>query len=204
MSKAAGVTFLNVALPFAEPLKEGINLLAGADKDSILEIGLSKTYFELKTGYFAVTRAKKGTVDPSRLRVDNDQKLVEDQTGRPFSEYPYVVFSIESSRERENWFEIPEIATAHNQLREVARSGNADRVKESFTLFRLTTLSSPDLLLADARSLVQKVQDEIDAIYQPGGVMTRGRRKPSIRKELRKLSKVDLYGLPRHAARVAS
>ena len=46
ISNKAGVSMINTALQFAEPLKNGINLLVGGDVDTLLEIGISNTYNE--------------------------------------------------------------------------------------------------------------------------------------------------------------
>ena len=70
MSKQAGVAFINAALPFAEPLKTGINLLVGGGDSSPLEIGVAASAWTPETGYFVVMRAPKGSVPVKDLRVD--------------------------------------------------------------------------------------------------------------------------------------
>jgi hypothetical protein len=189
MSKAAGVTFVSAALPFAGPIAQGIGLLAGSDQNSILEVGLSTSYGQLTTGYFAVIRAPKSALAIGHLRVDEDKKLVDDLTGRPVADYPYVVFSIEGSTERDDWFEIPDISAAYNRLRNtVLHARGKQEIDDAFTDFSLTMRCSPDLLSADAKSLVQKVQDETYSVC-----VTRGAGAGRAGSELRELKELDLY-----------
>ena len=96
MSKAAGVTFVSTALPFVGPLTEGIALLIGSSGESILEIGIAKQW-EPTTGYYAIIRVPRGTLQESAVRVGDDQRLVNEH-GDAIADYPYVVFSIEATR----------------------------------------------------------------------------------------------------------
>lgn len=187
MTTAAGVSFIKQAMPFAGPLTEGVNLLLGAKDDTILEIGLSTTFIEPKTGYFVVMRAPKSEIDLTSIRVDKDYRLI-DKTGNPITDYPYMVFCIETSTEREAWFEIPEIATAHKNVKDAVRAGNVNVAQEAFTIFKRTTLTSPDLLINDAHKLVQEVGTELEHTLQAfktasGGAM-----------DIRSLNQIDLYG----------
>jgi len=167
LSKAAGVSFVSAAMPFAGPLKDGINLLSGASSDSILEIGLSTVYSPCETGYFAVMRAQQNQVDTSKFRIDNDHRLVDDNDGQPVKDYPYLVFRVEASKLRDDWFLIPDVAKAYKVLREEVRRGVLSKINDAFAAFRRTALSSPDLLLADAQRLVAKVDGEVKAVVGP-------------------------------------
>jgi hypothetical protein len=187
MSKAAGVSYVNAALPFVGPLKDGINLLAGADKDSILEIGLASTYQPVTTGYFVVMRAEAGKVDPNKFRIDNHHQLVEDSSGAPIGQYPYLVFGVKVSQNRDAWFMIPELAQAHGQLRKTIQGGDQTRVDEAFVVFKRTALTCSDLLLADAKQLVSKVEKEVKEVVA-GGLTAAGPAR-----DLRPLEKVPLY-----------
>ena len=60
MSKQAGVAFINAALPFAGPLKTGINLLVGGGDNSPLEIGLAASAWNPETGYFVGHASPQG------------------------------------------------------------------------------------------------------------------------------------------------
>src|ERR1039458_9076544 len=163
LSKTAGVSFISAALPFAGPLKDGINLLSGASSDSILEIGLSTVYSPAETGYFAIMRAQQNQVDPAQLRIDNNRQLVEDRTGKPISDYPYLVFRVEVSKQREDWFLIPDLAAAYKALRDEIKGGVLNKINDAFAVFRRTALTCPDLLLADAKLLVAKIASDVKA-----------------------------------------
>lgn len=164
LSKTAGVSFISAALPFAGPLKQGIDLLSGTSSDSILEIGLSTVYSPGETGYFAVMRAQPNQVDASQFRIDNNRQLVDDKTGAPIANYPYLVFRVEVSKQRDDWFLIPDIAAAHQALRAEIKSGVLSKINDAFAVFRRTALSSPDLVLADAQRLVAKTDADVKAV----------------------------------------
>lgn len=167
MSKMAGVSFISTALPFAGPLKDGINLLSGAESDSILEIGLSRVYSPAETGYFAIMRADKGMVDTAKLRIDDHYHLVDDASGDPISEYPYLVFRAEVSKQRDDWFLIPDLASAHRSLRKEVKDGVLEKINEAFAVFRRTAMACPDLLLVDAKRIVAEVEADVRAAVGP-------------------------------------
>jgi hypothetical protein len=45
-------------------------------------------------------------IDPSQLQLGADYRLV-DQVHNPVTDYPYLVFSIESTNRRDDWYQIP-------------------------------------------------------------------------------------------------
>jgi hypothetical protein len=159
MSKAAGVTFVSAALPFVAPLKQGIELLTGSSGHSILEIGIAKEW-QPTTGYYAIVRAARGDINLSAVRVAADQRLV-DSDGNAIANYPYLVFSVEATRDRPNWFEIPELKQAHDELNAEVRRGRQTDAEEAFAAFRRAALTSPDLLLEDARTICAQVKAQL-------------------------------------------
>jgi hypothetical protein len=163
LSKTAGVSFITAALPFAGPIKDGINLLSGASSDSILEMGLSTNYSPAETGCFAVMRAQQNQVDPAQFRVDDSHRLVDDKSGEPIADFPYLVFTIELSKQRDDFFLIPDLSLAYKKLREEIKGGDLNKINDAFAVFRRTAVSSPDLLLADAQRLVANVDADVKA-----------------------------------------
>lgn len=163
LSKSAGVSFLSAALPFAGPLKDGINLLAGASSDSILEIGLKRAYNPAKIGYFAVVRAPSTTVNADILRVDKDLRLV-DTSGKPISNYPYLVIKAEVSPRRDDWFLIPDLAIAHKAVYDEVKSGSVDKIKEALAAFHRSALSCLDLFLSDSQRLINEVDADVKIV----------------------------------------
>jgi hypothetical protein len=191
MSRTAGVSFVSTALPLVAPISQGIDLLTHANGDSVLEIGYTKTAFRPETGYYAVIGAKRGTL-VDELYVDRDGHLISATSGRPLEEYPYIVLAIEATSERENWFEIPDVAQAYAALRASVKTGVIDQVVESMAVFKRITLTSPDLLFRDAELLIRKVQSEIDSVTSNTGLRGRGATRGA--SAMRDLAAVALYG----------
>ncbi|HEX8697085.1 MAG TPA: hypothetical protein VF746_31995 [Longimicrobium sp.] len=169
-SSAAGVSVVSTALPFIEPLRKGIDAITGASGDSILEIGISDTYNPPRTGWWVVMRARKGTVDVSKLRVTPTDFRLVDADGQPVRDYPYVVFSISQSGRRDDWFKLPDLTRPYQELREAARKGDYEAVKELIATFKRTALTSDDLITADAMRIGQLVQEQAEAVL--GRTMT--------------------------------
>jgi hypothetical protein len=164
MSKAAGVTFVSAARPFIAPLTQGISLLTGSTRNTTLEIGIAKNW-EPTTGYYAIIRAPRGLIPPQDVRVADDQHLV-DSGGNVLGTYPYVVFSIDASRDRPNWFEIPELKDAYAELNAEVSRGKVQDAEQAFAVFRRKTLTSPDLLFADARVITDKVDAQVKEVLR--------------------------------------
>ena len=133
--------------------------MTGSGRDSLLEIGLSRQW-DPTTGYYAVIRAPRGSLQPESLRVDADQRLL-DGTGAAIIDYPYLVFSIQARRDRPNWFEIGELRKAYDALNTEVQRGRFDDVTEAFAVFRRTALTSPDLLFDDAKAIADKVNAQV-------------------------------------------
>ncbi len=190
LSKAAGVSYASVALPFAGPILEGMKLLTNSEKEVALEVGLSMTQPVPKLGYFAIVKAPKHRLDASNLRLDpSDFRLLLD--GAPLRDYPYMIIEVSAERKRADWFAIPEIAEAYRRVQDEYRAGREQGVAEALTVFRRVALTCNDLQEADARSLIDKVTAKFSDLGPPptavrGGV-TRLVPMPS-------LQDIDLYG----------
>jgi hypothetical protein len=186
MSKAAGVSYISAALPFVAPLRDGVNLLAGTDSESILEIGLARTFNPIKTGYYAVVREEKQRAKELGLTVASDGSLYS--AGIPYKGAPYLVVGVEMRRERPDWFQIPELAKTYNDLLEALRGGgNNERVRDAGVVFKRTALTSPDLLTVDAQRLVRQIEADMAEITRPTL-----RRDPKDRK-MRQLTEIELF-----------
>lgn len=163
MSEAAGVSFVSTAIPFIKPLSDGVDLLVGTTQDQILEIGLSTKVSKPKTGTFVVMRAQSNSVDLSRFQLDEAFRLV-DKNGNTMGDYPYIVYSIESSLERENWYQIPEIAKAFNAVNEAARKGDINKIDEAFLDYKRIVYTSPDIIDDDADKMIHRLEEKIEKI----------------------------------------
>ena len=198
LSRTAGVAFVAQALPFAEPLKKGIDLLTGSGDPAVLEIGFAAEQWSPRTGVWVNIRATRATDDaPGDLRVEDltleGDDYVLRHRGVPVSEYPYMVFEVSADTKREAFFEIPDLRRTYGELREAMRAGKVQDIEEAFAVFRRTALTSGDLLFEDANRLVEKTRAEKDALLS---VPADGRgfvRTPGARPELRPLELVRLY-----------
>lgn len=156
LTKAAGVSLIDVARPFVDPVLRGVNLLFGTQGDNILEIGLAKTFHELETGYFFIMRATSNDVNPANLRVkEHTNELVNAVTGEPITQFPYMVISIEASQRRETWREITELDEVYKKFTEKRRSGTPDEIKATHAVFIRTVDTCPDLIPPESEELVK-------------------------------------------------
>lgn len=152
LADAASVDYVKQAIPFVAPIQKGISMLLGVGSDSTLLVGMQGSLTPT-TGYYVITDAEKNsTFDLKKLRLRDDCCLYTDD-GKPFEGSPYMVFSIETQSNRHTWFDIPEIADAFSNLQLAIRSGTPKSIEENFDIFEKALLSSPDLLIADARKI---------------------------------------------------
>lgn len=180
LSKNAGVSFMSAAVPFAGPILEGMKLLAGSDKDSILEIGLSDTQKPPRQGYLVAIRATRDELNPKELKLNPPDFQLLDAAGTPLTAFPYFVLEVRAERERSDWFMIPEIKEAYKQIQELYRTDKAADTKEAVNRFRRIALTCNDLLTQDAEQLVKKV-DTMYATLAPErtrGTRSSPRRRP--------------------------
>jgi hypothetical protein len=166
LSSLAGVSFISAALPFVNPIKNGINMLAGGQDDTILEIGLSTSYPVVETGYYAVIRATKKEINFEDLKIGNDFRLLY-KDGRDVEEYPYLIFQIFSKDKRDDWFNIPEIAQSYKKLQEDVSKNNYTSVKDSSAAFKRALYLSNDLILDDAKKIFSVVDGDITSLFPP-------------------------------------
>ena len=190
MSDAAGVSFVSTAIPFVKPLSDGVDLLVGTTQDQILEIGLSTKVSKPKTGTFVVMRAPKNSVDLSEFQLDEAFRLV-DKNGNTMGDYPYIVYSILSDPERENWYQIPEIAKAFNAVNEVARKGDFDKMDDAFQDYRRIVLTSPEIIDNDAEKMIQKLEAKLQKIKGKPRRKVKGRFKGV---DLGNFEDLNIYG----------
>lgn len=161
ISHAAGVAFVSQMTPFIEPLRKGADLLFGVSDNAQLEIGIDRAWGDLETGNWLMMRAPKGTVNVSSLCLDpNDFKLVT-QGGTPFLTFPYVVFGIDASSERSDWFLVPQLRNAWTAIGEAAMKQQADLAEQRLKYFELVCRWSDDLVPADQERLGKLARERL-------------------------------------------
>lgn len=188
LSKEAGVAFMNVAIPFARPIVEGINLLTGASLDSVLEVAISTTMEPVREGYYAIIRAPKEALSVETLAVDPTDHHLIGPGGQPLVAYPYMLLELRADSQRSDWFTIPAVCEAYTAVQEAFRTGAQESVEQALQVFRRIALTCDDLLPNDADRLAHK----IEALYKS----RRGQRTTRFFgrfNELPDLDTVDLY-----------
>jgi hypothetical protein len=191
LSKTAGVSFISSAVPFVSPILEGVKLLAGSDKDSILEVGVSMTEFSPRQGYFVAIRAPKGRLDVKTLKVDASDFRLLGSDGAALVDFPYLVLEVRGETYRSDWFKVPEIGTAYREIQELYRANKDSDTEAALGRFRRMALTCNDLLVGDARKLADKVDAMYRAFANPDPVRRGG---PKISRHFPELKEVNLYG----------
>jgi hypothetical protein len=160
LANAAGVGYVNAALPFVKPIENGIQRLLGADGPAMLEIGVSKDLDTPRVGAYLVMRGPER--DLAQIELVHDDEFRITRADRAELNYPYLTYEIVTTPIRSDWFKLDELRRAHATLQEVVRSGNVKGARDQFTAFRYATLTSPDLLYGDAQRIVEEVEKDLE------------------------------------------
>jgi hypothetical protein len=164
LANAAGVGYVNAALPFVKPIENGVQRLLGANGPASLEIGLSKDLEAPREGLYVVMRASSTEMNQVKLDRDGEYKLRRRDGNK--LEHPYMTFEVVATSARADWFAIEELRRPYSTLQEVVRSGNVKAARDQFVVFQHAVLTSPDLLFADAQSIVAKADGQLKAVLQ--------------------------------------
>ena len=171
MASQAGVAVVSAALPFVDPIKKGVEALAGTADDSVLEIGVATDLNPPKTGWWIVMRAPKDKIDISSLQVTpSDYRLVDKGTGQLIKDYPYLVYTVKQDKQRADWFKLPDLTKPYQKLQDAVRDKDFNAAKELISTFKRLALTSDDLLLDDAKRIAQLVREKAEAAL--GGTLT--------------------------------
>ncbi|MCE7004715.1 hypothetical protein LWC34_18065 [Kibdelosporangium philippinense] len=163
LSTLAGVSLAAPALPLVKTVKSALNLLVGAQNETELEIGVLTTFEELLPGDYCVVRAPRDFAQASDLTIATDGRLLGPD-GKEITK-PYLVFTVSTTEQRADWFKIPEIRVAYEEIREAARRGDLQRAQEGERAFRRIATTCDDLLRHDGVRLADLVDKEIDAAF---------------------------------------
>jgi hypothetical protein len=186
VSAAAGISFVGAVKPFLPLITEGMDLIAGQQGETELEVGIDTDISLTASGISAIIDAPKNSIDPRKLSVDpNDHKLLLD--GKPL-ELGYCVFSIRRALQKADFGEIPELKEKYAALQTAIRAGKKKEAEDAMTAFRLTTIASPDLISSHARELVKKADEKLKEAFSGGGISATIRERP-----IEELSAIGLY-----------
>jgi hypothetical protein len=171
VSSAAGMSFVGQVKPFLPLITKGMDMIAGQTEDTALEVAVDTTLTLTQTGSFAIIAAPKAELDRKRFSIDpNDRKLLCE--GQPL-EKAYCVFSIRRSLQKADFGEIPDLKERYGALQAAIRSNDLKRAGDELTSFRLAALTSPDLISADARRLIDKATQRVKDAFPATGVARR-------------------------------
>jgi hypothetical protein len=188
LSRTAGVAFIGVALPFAGPIRDGINLLSGASDGTALEIGFSTTWRPLRPGVVASVRTPSG--GPGGYRIaDGDGRLL-DASGRLVTDVPYLVVETSVESRRDDWVLIPELASAWADVQREYRAGRPRLAADALTVFRRIALTCDDLLFDDALRIAERAEK----LYGEAGPPTPAVRGTGSHRELPPLESLSPFG----------
>jgi hypothetical protein len=155
-----------------EPLRHAVDVLSGVPGAFTLLLGVDGSFEPLRTGCTAIIATSREKVDPSSLRLKQGGHNLLRADGSDFTDAAYIVLAIEAAKTKPDWTRIPELLAANQRVKEaLTRSDATNRhmaAKDAMSHFRLTVLTSPDLVFTDARTIVQKAQDRMDMILNVG------------------------------------
>ena len=159
MSSLAGVSVLSATIPYLQPIRQGMEAITGTGADTTLNIGISTTLNPPVTGWYLVMGAPKGEIDILQLEVTpNDFRLVDKQTKKPFKDFPYMLFTITQKREREDFYKLPYLKEAYQNLQQTIRAGNRNDAEEFLKVFKRAAFTSDDLLFTDSQRIIDLVE----------------------------------------------
>ncbi len=185
VSSTAGISYVGAIKPFVPLITEGMDMIAGQQQDTALEVGVD-TDINLTSSCVAAIIAKpKGEIDTTTLTLDQDCKLM---SGTLPLDCGYAVFSIRRTQQKSDYGEIPELKEKYSAIQLAIKQNNEKEAKDALTAFRLTTIASPDLIPSDARKLVEKAKEKVLEAFPPDGITA---SRKSIKVE--KLSEIGLY-----------
>jgi len=161
LTEKVGGSFAGLAKPYVETLKFGMSALSKATGTVTLEVGLEQGFSNLSAGHFALIGDDKRKFSNAALTIDpGDKSLRVDDA--PYTDAPYLVYAVESSDQRVDWGSIPDLKTSYESIRSAKDRNEA---QQAFTAFRRQVLLSPDLIDADRKRLVEKVEALMKSLY---------------------------------------
>jgi hypothetical protein len=168
VSTAAGIGFVGQVKPFLPLISKGMDLIAGQTNDTALEVAVDTSLNLTKTGNYAIIAAPKAELAGKTFSIDpSDHKLLCD--GKSLDK-AYCVFSIRRSLQKADFGEIPDLKERYAALQAAIRSNDVKRARDELTSFRLATLTSPDLIPADAKRLAAKADQRVKDAFPAGGI----------------------------------
>jgi hypothetical protein len=166
VSTTAGISYVGAVAPFLPLITEGMDLIAGQQANTALEVGLDTDITLDKASVSAIIDCAHGTLNSANLSLDKDFRLLH---GKEEVEHGYAVFSLRMSKTKPDYGEIPDLQEKYAAFQTALKKGNKLEAKDALTAFRLAAVASSDLTLNDAKRLAAKATDKFEAAFPPGG-----------------------------------
>jgi hypothetical protein len=186
VSSTAGISYVTAIKPFIPLITEGMDLIAGQQQDTALEVGIDTDLTLTRGCVAAIIDRPDKSIDKSKLSLDDDRKLLLDGGTLDCG---YAVFSLRPTTEKSDYGEIPELKDRYAAIQSAIRTGNAKEAQDALASFRLATIASPDLISSDAAKLVEKARQKVKQAFPPGGFAAVGGGV-----QVETLSDIGLYG----------
>jgi hypothetical protein len=160
LAETSALGFLKASEPYVVPLRNAAEILFGTSEAANLECGVVRGFRELRTGIWVSLGAPRDRVpQPDALRLDSTDYRLLWPDGRPVTEYPYVIFSIEAAAQRDDWMSIPDLRETWEAVRTaVNENGEGEEARAALQTFQRRCRTSPDLLPGDARALIRRAE----------------------------------------------
>ncbi|MCV9947457.1 hypothetical protein [Rhizobium sp. BT-175] len=187
VSSVAGISSVAAAAPFLPLITEGMDLLAGQQGNTVLEVGLDTDFTPERGCIAAIVDCPKGKLQSDKLTIDKDRRLLHD--GNEVT-YGYAVFSIRVSKTKPDYGEIPDLRDRYGAFQAAVRRGNKLEARDALTAFRLACIASPDLTMPDAQTLATNARKKFDIAFPPGADAALRLEQPDVGE----LKDLELYG----------
>jgi hypothetical protein len=190
LAEKTGGLQAGAALPITEVLRQAAALLFGNDKQASLEIGVDTNWSDMTTGTWLLMRAPRDNIDLENIRLHATDGRITDANMLAVKEFPYLVFSIERSQQRDDWMTIPAITAAMDEIACAVRAARTEQA-EALLVNLLAALEwMPELTTNDAQRLAAKLRAKIPQSIQQGTGIGRG----AVPAPFPDLASLDLYG----------
>lgn len=160
VSKTAGISVINQAIPFVQPIENAIYHLIGYNKENKLEIGIKMPLIQdsLKEGYLVVVGTPPDGNFISTLRLKKDGRLFKGE--KEIEEIPYMVLTVKAKKRRGS-YNIPDVQKALEDLLTALQKRDKEIILKYYGDFKAVVLrSANDLLPKDAHEYIEEIYQE--------------------------------------------
>ena len=159
-------SFISSFVPGMSLVSRGLTYAAEQQESTPIDLAVMCRFsFDgatFKPGKYAAIYGPFDASNSDALQLDekSGELFIVKKNKRSRVDWPYVTFSIDIEQSRSDWFRVPDILTAWQELRlEYVEGGTQDGIENAFRRFERICLSSPDLIRSDAQKLVTMMSE---------------------------------------------